>query len=488
MSLKIAVESTLNLLQRHWSRPWSLSVRLGIGFALSAFALLFVAIAVPYFALLNNLDREDDDYLAEKIFTLEAPLQARPIDAAALKADVERESQQHFYPPVAIRVFDANGNMIAETKGMEKTAPRASFPPPVIFRLQKWTGVDYKPHKGIPVYLVAAQIETGASDHRGPVVQIALNEAQERKLLDGYRELLWTVLGVGFLSAAFIGHGIARRGLRPIQQMGREITLIGSSSLDKRVEVTGLPAELSSLGSSFNQMLKRLEDSFTRLSRFSADIAHELRTPINSVRGLVEVSLSRTGPGGERDKLLAASLDECQRLSRLIDNLLFLARAENPQTQIGRQRFDVARELAKIQQFYEALGGESGVVVTANSAQAVEAELDRVLVQRAVGNLVENALAHTPDGGRIGLTAERKDRQVRISVSDTGRGIPAEHLPLIFERFHRVDSSRSKNTGGVGLGLAIVKSIAAMHGGTVVATSQIGVGSCFTLILPDHTA
>jgi two-component system heavy metal sensor histidine kinase CusS len=295
-------------------------------------------------------------------------------------------------------------------------------------------------------------------------------------------------LALGLLACALGGYIIARRGLNPITRMAETVRQIGSTTLNERIEPGGFPTELSTLALAFNTTLQRLEDAFTRLSRFSADIAHELRTPINNVRGLVEVSLSTTRPSEERDRLLAASLDECQRLSRLIDSLLFLARAENPQTQINRQTIDVAQELAKMQEFYEAACGEAGIGIELSAMPMIHAHLDRLLIQRALGNLIENALAHSPAGGSIRLAAERQEGQVRISVSDTGHGIPAEHLPYIFERFHRVDPSRSKNTGGLGLGLAMVKSIAALHGGTVEVSSQLASGSCFTLILPDRAA
>ncbi len=184
--------------------------------------------------------------------------------------------------------------------------------------------------------------------------------------------------------------------------------------------------------------------------------------------------------------MLESSLEECLRLSRLIDSLLFLARAENPGTQVRREPLAVAAELAAVREFYEAAASDAGIALDVAAAPETWA-LDRTLFQRAVGNLVDNALVHTPSGGRITLEAARTARGLAVSVADTGCGIPQEHLPRLFDRFHRVDPARSKNSGGAGLGLAIVKSIAALHGGTAEIASAPGRGTRVTLVFPSMT-
>lgn len=471
---------------RRWIRgPWSLAARLAAGFGAAAFGILLVAMSLLYWALVSNLDREDNEYLAEKIASLETPLRDRPQDVAALQAEVEQESQQHFYPPVLIRVFDGNGQLMAETRGMAELLPCSAFPQPIRFRVERWNAMEFVTPEGRPFGLLAARIGF-VPDGGEPLVQIALDQSQEQQLLAKYRKWLWLVLELGLVTCALVGYLLARRGLRPVQRMAATMRLVGSENLDERVEPAGFPSELSSLAATFNDMLQRLEDAFNRLSRFSADIAHELRTPINNVRGLAEVAVERARSGGECGELLGPCLDECQRLSRLIDNLLFLARAENPQSQIQRHRLLLGQEIETVREFYEAAAGEAGVSIDLDVAADLTADLDRLLLQRALGNLIENALAHTPRGGTVQLSAAQDDGTLRLHVTDTGRGIPAEHLPRVFERFHRVDASRSKYTGGVGLGLAIVKSIATLHGGTVEVGSVVGVGTRFTLVLPNR--
>jgi two-component system heavy metal sensor histidine kinase CusS len=236
-------------------------------------------------------------------------------------------------------------------------------------------------------------------------------------------------------------------------------------------------------------MLDGLEESFARLSRFSADIAHDLRTPVNNIRGEAEVALARARSAGEYRDVIESCLEEAVRLSDLIGDLLFLARADSPLIHLRRERVDVGELLGGVRDYYEASAADGGVSLTTTvAAEPVIAELDRTLLQRAVGNLVSNALAHTPPGGAVVLGTSAEFSTIRIEVSDTGVGIPAEALPRVFDRFFRVDSSRSQGSGGTGLGLAIVQSIAQLHGGKAEISSQPGQGTRVTLHMPASSA
>jgi two-component system heavy metal sensor histidine kinase CusS len=272
--------------------------------------------------------------------------------------------------------------------------------------------------------------------------------------------------------------------MRPLHEITATARRIHPSNLGERLALDGLPAELLALADTFNAMLDRLEQSFARLSRFSADIAHELRTPIHNLRVGVEVALGQSrSPEAYRD-VLHSNLEECGRLGRLIDNLLFLARSENPQTQIAREPLDVGRELAAVCEFSEAAAQEAGVHLAVAVSGSLQLDANRALFQRALGNLVANAIAHTPPGGSITLAAEVDEVATRVTVADTGHGIPAEHLPHVFDRFYRVDQARSSASGNVGLGLAIVRSIVELHGGTVSLTSTVGKGTQIHMSFP----
>jgi two-component system heavy metal sensor histidine kinase CusS len=232
-------------------------------------------------------------------------------------------------------------------------------------------------------------------------------------------------------------------------------------------------------------MLDRLEESFDRLSRFSSDIAHELRTPLQNLRGEAEVVLAKARTGLEYQDHLGSALEEYQRLASLIDSLLFLARAENPQTQIKREELDMKKELGILQEYYGPSAGESNIAVTVEAPEGLLLKVDRSLFQRAVGNLVENAMIYTPPGGSLVMEASAGEGKTLVEVSDTGKGIPADQVSKVFDRFYRVDPSRSLSSGGSGLGLSIVKSIMDLHGGTVEIKSQEGKGTQIILSFPD---
>src|ERR1700683_252209 len=328
-----------------------------------------------------------------------------------------------------------------------------------------------------------ASVPAGFPATQTDTLQIAVDVSQKEALLARYRFWFGVVLLATFAIFPSVGYQIARHGIRPVEEMATTARHISSTNLRERILPEGYPFELASLASTFNQMLDRLEESFERISRFSADIAHDLRTPVNNIRGEAEVALARARSAREYRDVIESCLEEAVRLSDLIGDLLFLARAESPVTHLRRERVDVAELLGGFREYYEASAADSGVSLTTTVAdKPVIAELDRTLLQRAVGNLVSNALAHTPPGGAIvfgtGVDFSHSDfSTIRIEVSDTGVAIPAEALPRVFDRFFRVDSSRSQASGGTGLGLAIVQSIMLLHGGNVEISSQPGQGT-----------
>ena len=269
-------------------------------------------------------------------------------------------------------------------------------------------------------------------------------------VINGSKHFTTGADGAAFIICVAAGHHIARRGMQPIHDVTRTARETGPGNLAQRITTAGRPAELHELAGTFNAMLNRLEGAFDRLSQFSADIAHELRTPVNNLRGELDVALQKPRSPAEYQELIGSALEECGRLARIIDSLLFLARSENPQTQVELEQFDVAAELRHIREFYEATAQEAGVELLAEPTGPLETRLNRALFQRAVGNLITNAIAHTPRGGKVMLRAKGDSESLAIEVADTGAGIPSEHLPRVFDRFYRADHSRRSAGGGVG--------------------------------------
>jgi two-component system heavy metal sensor histidine kinase CusS len=464
-------------------RTWSLAARLTTWYGISAFVLIVAATGFLYWALVTNLDREDDEFLTDKVHLLQSLLSERPEDTRMLREEVEWEPAARRFGQVYIRILDGTGRLVLETPGMSAALPPVIFPEAAPGKGELHQGKEISCSTGRAFRILAARGEPDA-EGRDTVIQIALDRTREEALLSAYRKALWLALGIALAFCLLTGYHIARRGLRPVAEIGQAARRIRSTTLHERLARENLPAELSTLAGTFNEMLDRLQESFERLARFSADIAHELRTPVNNLRGEAEVALSRPRTVAEYREVLSSCLEECGRLAGLIDNLLFVARAEDPRTQITKEPLDAGKELATVREFYEAAAAEAGVRLDVEAPSGLIADLDRTLFQRALGNLVANALAHTPRGGIITLAASQVKTEVRVEVADTGSGIAPEHLPYVFDRFYRADPARSTASGRVGLGLALVKSIAVLHGGSVAVTSEVGKGTRVCILFP----
>lgn len=466
------------------SRLWgTLAFRLTAGYALAGLFLVFLATASLYLFLVSELEKSTDLFLADKVHVLRTMLRERPDDLDALREEVELESAARQYEQFYVRLLDERNTPLLMTPGMAdqldlgQWASQIQRRPDHTIRMRGRNGRSFRvTSASAPVGLAATQTDT---------IQIAVDVSQKEMLLARYRFWFWTILLATFAVFPLVGYKIARHGIRPVEEMATTARHISSTNLRERILAEGYPSELASLANTFNQMLDRLEESFERISRFSADIAHDLRTPVNNIRGEAEVALARARTIDEYRDVLESCVEEAVRLSDLVGDLLFLARAESPLTHLRRERVNVAELLDVVREYYEASAAEGSVSLTTAAAdEPVIAELDRTLLQRAVGNLVSNALAHTPAGGAVVLRSKADSSTIRIAVSDSGVGIPAEALPRVFDRFFRVDSSRSQASGGTGLGLAIVQSIAVLHGGNVRISSQPGRGTTVTIQMP----
>ena len=469
-------------------RLWgTLAFRLTAGYALAGLFLVFFSIVGLYLVLVSELEKSTDLFLADKVNVLRTMLRDRPDDADALNEEVELESAARQYEHFYIRLLDNGNRQLLITPGMADQLDLARLTSQT--RDHPARTIRMKGRDGKAFRVTSAPAPVGSPGTQTDTVQIAVDVSQKEALLARFRFWFWAILLATFVLFPLVGYRVARQGIRPVEEMATTARHIGSTNLRERIHPEGFPFELASLASTFNQMLDRLEESFDRISRFSADIAHDLRTPVNNIRGEAEVALARTRSAGEYRDVIESCLEEAVRLSDLIGDLLFLARAESPLTHLRRERVDVGELLGGVREYYDASAADGGVSLTAAVAGGpVIAELDRTLLQRAVGNLVSNALANTPPGGAVVLGANADSSTIQIQVSDTGIGIPVEALPRVFDRFFRVDSSRSQVSGGTGLGLAIVKSIAELHGGHVEIASETGHGTQVSLHIPILSA
>lgn len=464
-------------------RSWSLAGRLTAWYALTSLVLIFCTAALLYWAVVTSMRRDDDLFLADKIHVMRALLRERPDDHNALEEEVELETAARRYEQFFVRLVDEQGREQLSTPGMDSLLPPSLFPPAIPANSEPGHGPEIRAANGREFLIFAARAGVGNS-RREWVMQIGVDRSHDEALLGDYRNWLWLALGMAVVVCPLVGHRIAKRGIRPVQDISRTAELTGSQNLKARIDPAGYPVELAALAQTFNAMLNRLDDAFGRLSRFSADIAHELRTPVNNIRGEAEVTLSRGRSLEEYKDALGSCLEESGRLSGLIESLLFLARAESPGTHLVRQPVDLRNELHALRDYYEAIAADSGITLTVAADPEMVADLDRLLIQRAIANLVENAISHTSPGGTVSLDARVDQGWFRIRVRDTGDGIAPEHLPHVFDRFYRADSARSSRGGHMGLGLAIVRAVVELHGGSVEMESMLHHGTEVRLRLP----
>ena len=467
-------------------RPWagSIVVRLTAWYAGSALVLILAATGFLYWVLAASFDAEDRRALANTVADLRLVLRASgelrlPDAATPTPAHPFRSPQQTW-----VRVVDAGGRTLVETPGMGEVLPAAAFPAAAPPQAADGVRGEVSTASGMMFDTLSAQVAADAGDPDGRVLQVAMDRADEELLLAHYRERLWLVLAAAVVFCSGIGYAIARRGIRPIGRVTATARRVRSSTLHERIDLTDLPTELRALAGTFNEMLDRLEESFVQVSQFSADVAHELRTPLNNLRGEIEVALGRARSVEDYRETLGSALEECLRLSRVIQSLLFLARAETATGSPHHDEIEVEQEIAAVLDFYEAAAAEAGVDLRADGGSGIVARFDRTLFQQAVGNLVANAIAHTPPGGSVTVRPRCDGEVLRVEVADTGRGVAAEHLPHVFDRFYRADPARSGASGNVGLGLAMVRSIAALHGGSVAMESRLGHGTRVVLEAP----
>jgi two-component system heavy metal sensor histidine kinase CusS len=461
----------------------TLAFRLTAAYSLAGLLLVLLATASLYMVLRIELDRSTDQFLTDKVHVLRTMLRDQPDDQGGLHEEIVLESAARRYQRFYIRLLDGRGVPILTTPGMAEHLDLGEFARRTGTRPERSTSMVGKGGQAFRIVSITAAV--GRPPRAVDTIQIAIDISQEEALLARYRFCFWAILLALSVLFPVVGYRIARHGIHPVEEIAATARRITSTNLHERIRAEGYPSELASLAGTFNAMLDRLEEYFDRISRFSADIAHDLRTPVNNIRGEAEVALARARTADEYRDVLESSLEEAVRLSELVGDLLFLTRAESPLNELQRERVNLGELLATVRDYYEASAADKGLsLVTKEDGKQGIVEVDRSLLLRAVSNLVSNAIAHTPEGGSVTLAARASATEARIDVVDTGTGIPSDALPRVFDRFFRVDPSRSKNSGGTGLGLAIVQSVMALHGGRAEIASQIGRGTCVTLHLP----
>ena len=447
----------------------SLTFRLTFLFAHASAALL-----LGLGLLVNNLvehhfDELDRDTLAGKLELAQQALAKVRLrqDLDALPAQLETALVGH--PGLALVIFGPGGEQLFSTREADFTQQlQGRINARGMARTQLWTSSDGRPYR-----LVSAPAPLGDAKSPPATVAVALDVSHHQHFLAGFQKTLWSSVLAAAILAGIIGRIAVRRGLAPLRAIRQEASEITAHRLDYRIAVDSVPAELRELVQTLNTMFGRLEESFRRLSDFSVDLAHELRTPVSNMLMQTQVTLSKPRTAEQYREILYSNVEEFSRLSRMISDMLFLAKAEHGLVAPSQESVDLVEEVRNLFSFFEVLTEAKNVRLVLDGEGSVIG--DRMLLRRALSNVISNAIRYTQESGTVSVSINHVDGGLRICIDNTGKPIPSEHIPRLFDRFYRVDASRQESSEGAGLGLAITKSIINLHGGTIGVQSGNGV-------------
>jgi heavy metal sensor kinase len=374
-------------------------------------------------------------------------------------------------------VYGADGNVLERT---EQLAGDSVPPTPAVSGSERRTGDRAIPNLGRQRVLEGS-LRLG--DRPSSIVIMAPLEDVDHELGE-LRTVLAMAVPIVLLLSGGLGYFLARKALAPMERLRRSTEEITAERLDRRVPVVNPWDELGRLTETFNAMIGRLERSFAEIRRFTADASHELRTPLTAIQTEAEVALAEPLDLAEHQQLLGSILEECGRLTRLTDQLLALAREDARAARQARERVDLAALVGEVAETMRPLADAKLLRLHVEANRATWVLGDAARLREVFFNLIDNGIKYTREGGEIELCVGQNGLEAVVTVRDTGIGIPAEHLPHVFDRFYRVDKARSRAEGGTGLGLSIAQSIAGAHGGRIELASTLGQGTTCTVRLP----
>lgn len=463
--------------------PRSIRGRLTLGLACLV-AVCMAAFAAYLYVAVKDALRDD----LERTLRVQAQQVASSFDFGAPETGSDGSAQhvdigavdQFATGGLFLETFDAQGHLLARSSNLghlrlpgQKRAAMLAHAAPQLFTQAVRAG-------SLRLYSLPAVRD-------GRVVGLVLVAASLDAITSTIRTLLTLLVGggLGLVILLILGGGaLFRRGLRPLDEMAAVAEQITAQHLNHRLTLWRAPTEVARLAASFDAMLERLDGAFATQRRFVADASHDLRTPLATVQGRSEVLLLNPTLDTETRAGLIMIREEAARMGRMVANLLLLARSDEGLI-IDRHPVELGMLLLEVVR--QARGLARGVQVTFGHEDQAEVLGNADLLKQALLNLVDNALVHTPPGGRVEISLTTSNGQARLAVRDTGPGIAPDDLSRIFERFYRVDHARSRRSGGAGLGLSIVRWVAEAHGGIATVESTVGIGSTFTIALPIST-
>ncbi len=455
-----------------WLRPRSVRVRLALWYVGVMVVVLAVYIAAVFELVRTNASGVLDEQLRVDFDWASDMLAQRP-DGTIAPYDETGEGDSPW-----LQVWSLNGHLLYDTPEARRNPVPASDQLAVKADEQIVTVPGVSP----PYRILSGPSRIGGQP---VVVQVARSELTITQSMKQLLFVLLLGLPFGVAAAGLGGYSLARRALAPVDRMSERARLITAERLKERLPVDNPDDELGRLATVFNETLTRLESSFEQMRRFTADASHELRTPLTVIRSAGEVGLR-----GRRDEvayreIIGSMLEEVDRLARLVDRLLMLSRADTGQSKLSTDIVDLSELADEVAAQLGVLAEEKQQSITLERTGAPRWTGDRLVLRQALLNLVDNAIKYSPVGGRITIRVAESPAAAVVEVSDTGPGIPEELQSRIFDRFYRLDKSRSRDNGGTGLGLSIAKWAVEVNGGQLTLEKTNGVGSTFRITLPQ---
>ena len=449
------------------------------------FSVLALMATYQYFALAEQLRARAYQDLLATVNALRSELNGVATTSRIGEDPRRWYDATHGHQNLDFAVLDDDGKTLIASRGYRAPAAHlsrvASTLVPNESDVQKIANAEL----GVRLRYVAADgVVGGSREHVTIVVQ--LDPRDQVNVLSGFALTAIAAQIMGTLLVGAMAYWLVTLGLRPLRTLTQAAEQVSSERLGAPLTDEDTPAELRDLTHAFNRMLARLNDSFTRLSQFSSDLAHDFRTPLSNMMGEAQVALTRDRTTPEYKAILISNIEECERLSHMISSMLFLARAESAYTEIRKAPTALEDIAGSLAEDMSPMAEETGLTIRVTGHATVE--VDRGLVRRALANVLVNAIRHSRPGATITIECAARAGWATASVHNVGDVIAPEHLPRIFDRLYRVDPSRhtdgDSRHGSAGLGLAIVKSIMGLHAGVVGVRSDEADGTTFTLQFP----
>ncbi|EPM67407.1 heavy metal sensor histidine kinase [Pseudomonas syringae pv. theae ICMP 3923] len=458
--------------------PTRLSTRLGLTVTALIACLVLVMEMLAYMAISRQLDVRAEDSLNEKFAQIEHSMSEGFLaieDIVQYPHTLRDQIVGH--DSYSLTVLDSSKPrqqlmMVGNEEGRNLPIPEDDHIPQGFQELESVHG-----HKILMGYR-EIRLKTG----QDILVRLSMDRESDSTLLHAYLKSTFFILPLILLLVGFGVWWVVRRALRPLRAFRKVTALISARDLSHRMKMKGLPDELRDLAHAVNFMLHRLDGDVQQLAQFSDDLAHELRSPMNNLMGKAQVTLSRPRPSEEYKQALESCTEELERMSRMISQMLFLASVSQPAAPLPLEVIDLGEEAEKVAELFSSSAEDRDITLQVHGAAKVSG--DKLMIQRAISNLLSNAIRHGLAGSVITITLDTHEDEVGLAVRNAGDGIDADHLPRLFDRFYRVHVSRARQQGGTGLGLAIVRSIMSLHEGQVTVQSEPGQFTTFKLIFP----